>query len=118
MEYATADSDIVIGVGFLHETAIARAANCYPDTSFANIDSEYVDPSSNLVGVAFDDREGGYLAGVIAAGIAASGTYTRVGIISGLPVPAVLMFTTAYTNAVVDFCPACEDSEIINATRR
>ena len=114
MEYACQDSDIVIGVGFLHETATARAAGCYPDANFANIDSDYGDGTpSNLAGIAFADNEGGYLAGVIAATIAKSGTYKRVGIISGLPVPAVLKFTTAFTNAIVDYCPACEDSEII-----
>ena len=113
MEYATQDSDIVIGVGFLHEGATGRAAGCYPDVSFANIDSDYgLATASNLAGIAYADNEGGYLAGVIAAGIAAAGS-GKVGIISGLPVPAVLKFTTAFTNAVVDFCPSCADTEII-----
>ena len=113
MEYASQDSNIVIGVGFLHETATERAASCYPEVNFANIDSDYgldtaVEPGRHRVRRTRRRSPRGR-----SGRHRASGTHKRVGIISGLPVLAVLRFTTAFTNAVVDFCPACEDSEII-----
>ena len=151
LEHASQDSDMVMGVGFLHEGATEQAAMCCasppyprarararrararavrgreprrarahtpraprtpaadPDNHFANVDSYYYSfPNDNLEGLTFADNEGGYLAGVIAAGVAKAGG-GKVGVISGVPIPPVLRFTTAFTNAIADYCDTCDD---------
>ena len=58
------DSNLSIGVGFLHTDAVKRAADCYKDKNFAIVDTTYSSfPNNNLEGLEFMDEEGGYLAG-------------------------------------------------------
>ena len=38
LEYASSDSGLTIGVGFLHELSVHRAATCVPSKNFAIVD--------------------------------------------------------------------------------
>ena len=80
MKYASQDSDMVIGVGFLHAGATLDAATCVTDTNFAAIDVEYsFHPGGNLEGLIFEDSQGGYLAGYL-AGLVAETLNGKVGL--------------------------------------
>ena len=47
LEYAAQDSDMVVGVGFLHEASVHRAAYCVPTTDFAIVDVAYFGANAN-----------------------------------------------------------------------
>ena len=115
MEYASLDSDLVVGVGFLHTDATLRAATCMADTSFAAVDVNYdTFPGANLEGLVFDDAQGGFLAGYL-AGLVAMTTDPpmKVGIVGGPAIPPVARFTTGFSNAVAEACPECEDTILL-----
>jgi basic membrane protein A len=79
--------DLVISVGPALAHAAHKAADAYPDTSFATIDATFGGAGCtatdscelpNLLGVAFREEEAGYLAGYLA------GLVTRTGTVSGI----------------------------------
>merc|ERR1712185_572823 len=56
LEYAATDSDLSIGVGFLHEQSVHRAAYCMPQRKFAIVDVAYFGANAanpNLEGLTF-----------------------------------------------------------------
>jgi basic membrane lipoprotein Med (substrate-binding protein (PBP1-ABC) superfamily) len=92
--------EIVITVGFLltDDTGAAAAAN--PDTNFIGIDQFFADEtgapaySDNYVGVLFNEDEGGYMAGVLAASLSESGV---IGVVGGREdVPPVVKLVNGY----------------------
>ena len=115
MEYAAADSDMVIGVGFLHDAATHRAASCVTDTKFAAVDTFFTaTPESNLEGIIFDEAQSGFLAGWMAGLVAGVSTNKKVGVITVAPddVPPVKRFIIGFTNGVAEACPACADTVV------
>ena len=110
LEYAAVDSGLSIGVGFLHEQSIHRAGTCRPDKKFAVVDVAYFDENAasnaNIMGLTFADDQAGYLAGVIAGGVAAQGN-GKVGVIGGLPIAPVERFINGFSNGVLYACPTC-----------
>jgi basic membrane protein A len=61
--------DLIIGVGFAQGDAIGKAAQSFPDTSFAiiDVDQAYVPGKpANVQGLLFREEEAGYLAGYLA----------------------------------------------------
>ena len=114
LEYAAQDSDMVIGVGFLHEASVHRAAFCMPGSSFSIVDVAYFGSNANnpnLAGLTFADDQAGYLAGVIAGGVAAGGA-KKVGVIGGLPIPPVMRFITGFAHGVAYSCMDCSTTII------
>ena len=62
--------DLVIGTGFFAAPAIDRVATGFPETRFAIIDVAHDDLAhrpKNVVGLAFNEEQAGYLAGHLAA---------------------------------------------------
>ena len=115
MEYAAVDSDMVIGVGFLHDSATHKAASCVTDTKFAAVDVDFQTwPSGNLEGIIFDEAQSGFLAGWMAGLVAGVSTNKKVGVITVAPddVPPVKRFVTGFTNGVAEACPACADTVV------
>ena len=55
LEYAATDSDLTIGVGFLHEQSVHRAATCMPHKDFGIVDVAYAASLPNLEGLTFAD---------------------------------------------------------------
>ncbi len=77
--------DVVITVGFLLATDTLAAANANADTNFIGIDQFQTDFPDNYVGVLFNEDEGGYMAGVLAASLSETGIDRRRGRPRGRP---------------------------------
>ena len=88
------DPDVVITTGFLLATDTLAAAEANPETSFIGIDQFQPEFPDNYVGVLFNEDEGGYMAGVMAASLSESGT---IGVVGGREdVPPVVKLVNGY----------------------
>ncbi len=102
-EMAAAGYDPVIGVGFLYGTAVERAAEQYPDTTFGIVDS--VVEADNVYSMVFAEHEASYLAGVAAALKTQSNV---VGFIGGENNPLIQKFEAGFAQGVTDTNPDAE----------
>lgn len=112
LDYAAQDSQLTMGIGFLHAQATSNAAACNPTKNFALVDDVHPGGLPNLETMTFNDDEGGYLAGVIAGSLAQTLVTKKVGVIGGLPVLPVARFIIGFINAVAEYCPDCEPVEV------
>jgi basic membrane protein A len=94
--------DLIISVGFLMTDATAEAAQAFPDTRFAIVDSAFDPPIENAQGLLFKEQETGYLVGYLAALVTETGTVSSVG---GQKIPPVDRFIAGYEKAVKDANP-------------
>jgi basic membrane lipoprotein Med (substrate-binding protein (PBP1-ABC) superfamily) len=86
--------DVVITTGFLLATDTLAAANANPETSFIGIDQFHQTFPPNYTGVLFNEDEGGYLAGVLAASLSETDT---IGVVGGREdVPPVVKLVNGY----------------------
>jgi basic membrane lipoprotein Med (substrate-binding protein (PBP1-ABC) superfamily) len=89
-----ADPDVVVTVGFLITTDTEAAATDNPDVNFIGIDQFLAEYPDNMVGVLFNEHEGGFIAGALAASLSQSGV---VGVVAGREdVPPVVKFVNGY----------------------
>lgn len=89
--FAEAGSNPVVMAGFAFGNALGEVAADYPDTSFVIIDM--VVDAPNVRSVVFNEHEGSYLVGYMAA--QASKTNT-VGFIGGMDIPLIRRFACGY----------------------
>ncbi|MBU1226825.1 MAG: BMP family ABC transporter substrate-binding protein, partial [Actinobacteria bacterium] len=90
----TQEPDVMVTVGFLLTDATGAAATDNPDVSFIGIDQWMLEYPANMVGVLFNEHEGGFIAGAMAASLTASGV---VGVVGGREdVPPVVKFVNGY----------------------
>ena len=95
--YAQQGYDLIIGVGFLMGRALKEVAQKYPKRKFAIIDSVVSLP--NVTSLVFQEHEGSYLAGVLAA----LATKTKVvGFLGGMSIPLIQKFEAGFTQGVYD----------------
>jgi len=88
------DPNVVITVGFLITTDTEVAAQENPETYFIGIDQFLPEYPANMVGVLFNEHEGGFIAGAMAALLTESGV---VGVVAGREdVPPVVKFVNGY----------------------
>lgn len=86
--------DVVITVGFLLSTDTLTAAEANTETNFLGIDQFQPEFPDNYIGVLFNEDEGGYMAGVLAASLSKSGT---IGVVGGRrDVPPVVKLVNGY----------------------
>ena len=85
----------IVMVGFAFGDALTEIAPEYPDTKFAIIDM--VVESDNVRSVVFNEHEGSYLVGMMAAKASTSGT---VGFIGGMDIPLIRKFACGYVQGV------------------
>jgi len=86
--------DGLITVGFLLTDATLPAATANPDTKFIGVDQFHEEFPANYVGILFNEDEGGYMAGVLAAGLTESGV---IGVVGGREdVPPVVKLVNGY----------------------
>jgi basic membrane protein A len=115
--------DVIVTVGFLIGTDTAAAAKANPDVTFIGVDqgicvdAEGVsDPTfacagdaatllPNYQGIVFAEAQPGYLAGIVAASLNASGT---IGAVGGTNVPAVVNYWRGYENGAKSVKPDIE----------
>jgi basic membrane protein A len=99
---------IVIGVGFLINSAIVEAAKANPDTKFAIVDQDGMDhgpkgdqyPGTalpNLKGLTFATNQAAFQAGYLAAGYSKTGKVATYG---GLNIPPVTIFMDGFARGV------------------
>ena len=93
--FAQKDFDLIIGIGFAQAEAVKKVAAQFPNKHFAIVDSEVALP--NVRSLVFEEQEGSYLVGAIAAMTSKTGT---VGFIGGMDIPLIRRFEKGYEAGV------------------
>ena len=96
--FAERDYDLVIGVGFAQGPIMQVVARDYPNVDFAIIDGVIFEddgktPKGNVASLVFNEHEGSYLVGVIAAKTSRTGT---LGFVGGMDIPLIRRFAKGY----------------------
>ncbi|MDK3019565.1 BMP family lipoprotein [Pseudodonghicola flavimaris] len=107
--FAEAGSNPIVMAGFAFADALGQVAADYPDTKFVIIDM--VVDAPNVRSVVFNENEGSYLVGMLAA--MASKTDT-VGFVGGMDIPLIRKFACGYAEGVLAVKP--EAKVIANMT--
>lgn len=89
--FAQKDYDLIIGIGFAQKEAIQKVAAQFPKKHFALVDSQVDAP--NIRSLMFEEHEGAYLIGAIAAMTSKTG---KVGFVGGMDVPLIRRFAMGY----------------------
>lgn len=104
--FAEAGFNPIVMAGFAFADALGQVAGDYPDTSFVIIDMEVDAP--NVRSVVFNEHEGSFLVGMMAAKASETGT---VGFIGGMDIPLIRKFACGYAQGVLAVNP---DATIIS----
>ncbi len=90
--------DVIIGVGFLMDAAMAEAAAEHPDVKFALVDSTIGDSDlDNTKALLFNTAEAAYLAGYASAAVSETGA---VGTYLGMQLPSTAVFADGYSDGI------------------
>lgn len=89
--FAQKKFDLIIGIGFAQAEAIKKVAAQFPDVNFAIVDSKVDLP--NVRSLLFQEHEGSFLVGAIAAGTNKTG---KIGFIGGMDIPLIRRFERGY----------------------
>ena len=89
--FAQREFDLIIGIGFAQKEAVAKVAAQYPKIHFAIVDAQVDAP--NVRSLLFQEHEGAYLVGAIAALTSKSG---KVGFVGGMDIPLIRRFAMGY----------------------
>ncbi|NBQ26720.1 MAG: BMP family ABC transporter substrate-binding protein [Rhodobacteraceae bacterium] len=89
--FAEAGANPIVMAGFAFASALETVADEYPNTKFTIIDMVVDKP--NVRSVVFNEHEGSYLVGMMAAQASKSGT---VGFIGGMDIPLIRKFACGY----------------------
>lgn len=93
--FAKEGFDLTIGVGFANNASITQVAKENPDLAFGLIDD--VSPGKNVASLVFNEEQGSYLVGYLAAMNSSTGV---VGFIGGMDVPLIHKFQAGYEAGV------------------
>ncbi|MCT8161240.1 BMP family protein [Pseudoruegeria sp. SHC-113] len=93
--FAENGNNPIVMAGFAFASALEAVAPDFPDTKFVIIDMVVDQP--NVRSVVFNEHEGSYLVGVMAAKASESGT---VGFIGGMDIPLISKFACGYVQGV------------------
>ncbi|WP_417678314.1 BMP family lipoprotein [Pseudodonghicola sp.] len=104
--FAEAGANPIVMAGFSFADALGQVAGDYPDTKFVIIDM--VVDAPNVRSVIFNENEGSYLVGMLAAMASKSGT---VGFIGGMDIPLIRKFACGYAEGVLAAKP---DAKVIS----
>lgn len=107
--FAESGANPIVMTGFAFGDALGQVASDYPDTDFVIIDM--VVDAPNVRSVVFNEHEGSFLVGMLAAKASASGT---VGFIGGMDIPLIRKFACGYAQGVKAVNP--EATVIANMT--
>ena len=89
--FAQRDFDLIIGIGFAQKEAVKKVAAQFPKKHFAIVDSEVDAP--NVRSLMFEEHEGAYLVGAIAALTSKTG---KIGFVGGMDIPLIRRFEMGY----------------------
>ena len=98
--FAEAGNNPIVMAGFSFANALTTVAADYPDTKFVIIDM--VVDAPNVRSVVFNEHEGSYLVGMLAAMASTTGT---VGFIGGMDIPLIRKFACGYAQGVLAVNP-------------
>jgi basic membrane protein A len=100
--FAEAGANPIITTGFAFSTPVEAVAGDYPDTKFVNIDGWMPEVPANVQLIGFQEHQGSYLVGMMAAMASKSGT---VGFIGGMDIPLIRHFGCGFAQGVKAFNP-------------
>jgi basic membrane protein A len=89
--FARRDFDLMIGIGFAQKEAIKKVAGQFPKKHFAIVDAEVDAP--NVRSLMFEEHEGAYVVGAIAALTSKTG---KIGFVGGMDIPLIRRFEMGY----------------------
>src|SRR4051812_27856713 len=89
--FAQKDFDLIIAIGFSQGEAIKKVAEKFPSRHFAIVDADVKAP--NVRALMFQEHEGSYLVGALAALTSKTG---KVGFVGGMDVPLIRRFELGY----------------------
>lgn len=101
--FAKKDVDLIIGVGFAQADAVKKIAAQFPQKKFAIVDGE-VD-ATNVKALLFEEHEGSYLVGALAALKSKSG---KLGFIGGMDIPLIRRFEMGFEAGVKKINPKAQ----------
>ena len=93
--FAARGNDPIVVTGFAFGDALSTVAAEFPDTKFAIIDMVVDLP--NVRSVVFNEHEGSYLVGIMAAMASKTG---KVGFVGGMDIPLISKFACGYVQGV------------------
>ncbi len=95
--FAEAGANPVITTGFAFADPVNAVAPDYPDTKFVNIDGWLPEVPANVQLIGFQEHQGSYLVGMLAAMASKS---NKVGFIGGMDIPLIRHFACGYAQGV------------------
>lgn len=98
--FAKKDFDLIIGIGFAQTDAVKKISAQFPDKKFAIVDGEV--KANNVKSLLFEEHEGSFLVGAIAA---LKSTTGKVGFIGGMDIPLIRRFEMGYKAGVAKVNP-------------
>jgi len=98
--FAQQGNNPVVMTGFSFATALGTVAPEFPDTHFVIVDMVVDQP--NVRSVVFNEHEGSYLVGVLAAMASKTG---KVGFVGGMDIPLIRKFGCGYVQGVKSVNP-------------
>ena len=101
----------VVTAGFSYASAMETVAPEFPDTDFVVIDAVVEQP--NVRSVVFNEHEGSYLVGVLAAMASKTG---KVGFVGGMDIPLIQKFACGYVQGVKATNPDAEVFQSMTGT--
>ena len=99
--FAEAGANPIVMAGFAFADSLGKVAPDYPDTKFAVIDVNWLS-LPNVRGIGFNEHEGSYLVGMLAAQASKTGT---VGFVGGMDIPLIRRFGCGYAQGVMAVNP-------------
>jgi basic membrane protein A len=91
--FAEAGFNPVVTTGFAIASIMGDVAKDYPDTKFVNVDGWLPEVPPNVLLINFQEHQGSYLVGMLAAMNSKSGT---IGFIGGMDIPLIRHFGCGY----------------------
>ena len=105
--FAEAGFNPVVTTGFAIAETMGEVAKEYPDIKFVNVDGWLPEIPENVLLISFQEHQGSYLVGMLAAMASETGT---VGFIGGMDIPLIRHFGCGYAQGVKAVNP---DAKII-----
>ena len=100
--FAETGANPIVTTGFAFATPVGNVAPDYPDTKFVNIDGWLPEIPANVLMIGFQEHQGSYLVGQLAAMASESGT---VGFIGGMDIPLIRHFGCGYAQGAKSVNP-------------
>lgn len=103
--YSQAETDLIVGVGFLFTDDVNAVARDFPDRRYVCIDYSWSEGQAvppNVVGLKFREEEGAFLVGALAAMVGETSVY---GFVGGMDIPLIHKFEAGYRAGILYIRP-------------